>query len=310
MRKIIFSLCVLVLAGLMAIVLVGRKSAPEEASPEGREFMQKIFEVGSGRVGQPIEGFDAGLYISAFPGLAEADFSGAETIGGKLAYENGELSFIRRAGWPISTADKTISGIGHETLLKNLRSRLGEEVPINEIIKLISFEEFADLPDGATESPRIPPAVSIAITYASERVKVNENEVLLLKAAEKNWPNACLGLPSEGEMCAEVITPGYEITLRAGSREVVYRVNGNGSVVRLFSDEPIRSVRIDSFEECAAAGNPIMESYPRQCRAPEGEIFTEIIAEAPVACAEEAKLCPDGSSVGRAGPNCEFPACP
>ncbi|MCK5593900.1 MAG: hypothetical protein KAI18_01520 [Candidatus Aenigmarchaeota archaeon] len=25
--------------------------------------------------------------------------------------------------------------------------------------------------------------------------------------------------------------------------------------------------KIDSFETCAAAGNPIMESYPRQCRA-------------------------------------------
>ncbi len=30
----------------------------------------------------------------------------------------------------------------------------------------------------------------------------------------------------------------------------------------------------------------------------------------PVACTLEAKLCPDGSSVGRTGPNCEFAACP
>lgn len=29
-----------------------------------------------------------------------------------------------------------------------------------------------------------------------------------------------------------------------------------------------------------------------------------------VACTMEAKLCPDGSSVGRQGPNCEFSACP
>ena len=29
-----------------------------------------------------------------------------------------------------------------------------------------------------------------------------------------------------------------------------------------------------------------------------------------VACTQEAKLCPDGSSVGRTGPNCEFTACP
>ena len=28
------------------------------------------------------------------------------------------------------------------------------------------------------------------------------------------------------------------------------------------------------------------------------------------ACTQEAKLCPDGSAVGRTGPNCEFAACP
>ena len=30
----------------------------------------------------------------------------------------------------------------------------------------------------------------------------------------------------------------------------------------------------------------------------------------PKACTEEAKLCPDGSAVGRTGPNCEFEDCP
>jgi len=34
---------------------------------------------------------------------------------------------------------------------------------------------------------------------------------------------------------------------------------------------------IQSFEECAAAGNPVMESYPRQCRTADGKHFVEII---------------------------------
>lgn len=29
-----------------------------------------------------------------------------------------------------------------------------------------------------------------------------------------------------------------------------------------------------------------------------------------IACTEEAKICPDGSAVGRTGPNCEFAPCP
>ena len=29
-----------------------------------------------------------------------------------------------------------------------------------------------------------------------------------------------------------------------------------------------------------------------------------------VSCTMEARICPDGSAVGREGPNCEFPECP
>jgi len=43
---------------------------------------------------------------------------------------------------------------------------------------------------------------------------------------------------------------------------------------------------ITNFEECAAAGNPIMESYPRQCRA-NGQTFVEELSDA-----DKAKLQP------------------
>jgi len=35
--------------------------------------------------------------------------------------------------------------------------------------------------------------------------------------------------------------------------------------------------QINSFEECAQAGYPIMESYPEQCRTPDGKSFTRQI---------------------------------
>lgn len=43
------------------------------------------------------------------------------------------------------------------------------------------------------------------------------------------------------------------------------------------SEEP--GADISSFEECAAAGYPVMESYPRQCRTPDGRTFVEEIDE-------------------------------
>ena len=35
---------------------------------------------------------------------------------------------------------------------------------------------------------------------------------------------------------------------------------------------------IASFKNCVAAGNPVMESYPRQCRTPDGKNFVEDIS--------------------------------
>lgn len=38
---------------------------------------------------------------------------------------------------------------------------------------------------------------------------------------------------------------------------------------------------IRSFEECAAAGLPVMESYPRQCRTPDGRLYAEEVTLEP-----------------------------
>ena len=93
------------------------------------------------------------------------------------------------------------------------------------------------------------------------------------------------------------------------------------------ANAPTTEPLVTSFEECAAAGYPVMESYPEQCRTPEGQLFVREIPdeepdttpipppsrplpEEPVACTADAKICPDGSGVGRVGPNCEFAPCP
>ena len=48
-----------------------------------------------------------------------------------------------------------------------------------------------------------------------------------------------------------------------------------GMVILFFGGE--EESKITNFEECITAGYPIMESYPRQCRTPDGELFMEEI---------------------------------
>lgn len=40
---------------------------------------------------------------------------------------------------------------------------------------------------------------------------------------------------------------------------------------------PSQTQEISSFDDCAAAGNPVMESYPMQCRTPDGRTFVQDI---------------------------------
>lgn len=53
---------------------------------------------------------------------------------------------------------------------------------------------------------------------------------------------------------------------------------------------------ITNFEECAAAGNPIMESYPRQCRA-NNQTFVEIITQPTSMTETEARVIAEASCV-------------
>jgi len=54
-------------------------------------------------------------------------------------------------------------------------------------------------------------------------------------------------------------------------------VAGGGVVIWTVVNTPADSEAITSFEECTAAGYPVMESYPRQCKTSDGRTFVEDI---------------------------------
>lgn len=74
-----------------------------------------------------------------------------------------------------------------------------------------------------------------------------------------------------------------------------------------------RAAVVNSFEACEAAGYLVGESYPRQCFTPYRSFIEDISSPTDsdnTVCTMEARQCPDGSWVGRTGPNCEFTLCP
>ena len=95
-------------------------------------------------------------------------------------------------------------------------------------------------PTGRPTSPLAtrPPSVSLpaAVKNALARQLGVAPETITITFAEKTeWPDACLGQPAEGELCAAVVTPGYGGLLEANGAQHEFRTNETGSVVRLIS---------------------------------------------------------------------------
>jgi inhibitor of cysteine peptidase len=75
------------------------------------------------------------------------------------------------------------------------------------------------------------PAAESARLALSQALGTTDIEIVSTEPVE--WPNACLGAADADEMCAEVITPGYIVTLAVDDAVYVYHTDATGDSVRL-----------------------------------------------------------------------------
>ena len=68
-------------------------------------------------------------------------------------------------------------------------------------------------------------AVQRAKTDLAQRLNVPENEIQLVSAAEKDFPNGVLGVPVKGEMAMQMISSGWQIDLKANGENYEYRAD-------------------------------------------------------------------------------------
>lgn len=68
-------------------------------------------------------------------------------------------------------------------------------------------------------------AVKRAKTDLAHRLGIAENEIQLASVAERDFPNAVLGVPMKGEMAMQMISSGWQIDLKAGGKSYEYRAD-------------------------------------------------------------------------------------
>ena len=77
----------------------------------------------------------------------------------------------------------------------------------------------------------LPPAdapASMAVTKLSDQSGIPAADIVLVSAENTTWGDASLGLPAPGFMYAQVLIPGYKITLQAGGNSYVYHAGWQG----------------------------------------------------------------------------------
>lgn len=75
-------------------------------------------------------------------------------------------------------------------------------------------------------------AVDASVSQLTKSLGVNPADVQILSAEPADWPDACLGLAAPGEVCAQVVTPGYQVTLEVNGKQYEFHTDASGTQVR------------------------------------------------------------------------------
>jgi len=99
---------------------------------------------------------------------------------------------------------------------------------------------------GGDELPPFMPALQ---KFALDKMNAKPEEIRLIKMEPVDWPDACLGATQAGEICAQVITPGYRLQVEIKGKVVELHSDG-GKTIRQPAAAP-DSKEIDPAAEAA-----------------------------------------------------------
>lgn len=79
----------------------------------------------------------------------------------------------------------------------------------------------------------LPPAVEAAQMALAQERGVAMTEITVVTFEQREWSDSCLGLGGPAEICAAVVTPGWEVTLDLNGQPVEVRTDFGGEQVRI-----------------------------------------------------------------------------
>jgi hypothetical protein len=66
----------------------------------------------------------------------------------------------------------------------------------------------------------------------ARQLGIDPLSIQLVETVPVDWTDACLGLPTAGESCAQVVTSGFRVVVETGGTSYEFRTNRDSSLVR------------------------------------------------------------------------------
>ena len=74
------------------------------------------------------------------------------------------------------------------------------------------------------------PTAKAVLQSASQQLKLPTSKLRIVRTEKRTWQDGCLGLARSDEVCTQALVSGYQVTVEGGSRRLVYRTDGSGTV--------------------------------------------------------------------------------
>ena len=71
--------------------------------------------------------------------------------------------------------------------------------------------------------------------FAAAELNLPVSDIQVESITKTDFPDSCLGASDPGEVCAQVLTPGYEVELSVNGEPVVVRTDLDAEQIRLVS---------------------------------------------------------------------------
>ncbi len=84
----------------------------------------------------------------------------------------------------------------------------------------------------ATPLTAYPPVVQKTVEDLARVVPQPASAITVVTVEEVEWPDASLGCPQPGHVYAQVVTPGYRVTLAVGGQQYDYHTDRAEHVIR------------------------------------------------------------------------------